>query len=304
MYSGMNTSYEYSFAPYAKERLKKEMDEKSQEAYGFYSIFGWLVWDQNIFDKKWWADFEMNLKNVNVDEFAMFFGKEEDDVEELLEYVPNAKKYIAILFKDWLKSVIIYENMKYNLNKTENKFINFNYSETLQKCFNVNEDKVYYIHGAIHKDDVLIFGHNAKGKYTQEDIDNATRMGGRLQTAVIFDALIEKVFNKFISKNCEKLDESKFIKYKNVRRVFVLGHSMNDVDFDYFVHIGTHIAFNAPEESQIEWIFTAYNEDDKTRIESYCEKFYVKNKIYRGPEAIDDVIKEYGLSIEEETKRS
>ena len=77
-----------------------------------------------------------------------------------------------------------------------------------------------------------------------------------------------------------KLNKEFFLHLSEICEITVLGHSLGEVDHNYFKSI-----FEANKDSnQIEWTFSWYSDDDKKRIAKFKEQFGLKkvNCIHMG----------------------
>ena len=180
MYHGLPCSY-YYFGCYLLQH-DEEFYRELSDMYGFtYAIMtGYEDYEygvQNIF----WRCFEEKLGELDT---TWMEGKLEDDLNlecpdpidiETPEEV-NAKK-IKEYFQEWVSSTLdIEENYKIVKNhlrrkklkwKDDDYFINYNYTHTLEKVYNIPSDRVFHIHGACGEDAELIVGHGNEEVITE-----------------------------------------------------------------------------------------------------------------------------------------
>lgn len=112
--------------------------------------------------------------------------------------------------------------------------INFNYTNTVEKVsINRLSRPVFYIHGTVERGDDLVFGYkNILSNYNTNKYSNADNGDYYLDTQV-------KLINDFYRSFKKKLCISGLESYLNsitdsIDSVFVLGHSLGDVDLQYF----------------------------------------------------------------------
>lgn len=172
MYHGLPCSY-YYFGCYLLQHddgFYKELSDMYGFIYGMitgYEEFEYGV--QDIF----WRYFEEKLGELDT---TWMEGRLEDDLKlecpdpvdlEIEETVNSGK--IKEYFQDWVSSTLDtetnYKIVKKHLGtqklklSREDYYINFNYSHTLEKIYNIPANKVFHIHGACGEDLELIVGH-------------------------------------------------------------------------------------------------------------------------------------------------
>ena len=108
-------------------------------------------------------------------------------------------------------------------------FVSFNYTNTLEIAYNINSNHILHIHGYAQPDKEefyagYIFGHKQPIEKQHEDIDS-------------FDYLYKDLHNE-LRKEFKMSELKEFItkikKQTNINHIVVLGHSLNDIDKEYF----------------------------------------------------------------------
>ena len=202
----------------------------------------------------------------------------------------NFANTITAKISDWMLEELgdITATPKMNLPKDDCTYLTFNYTDTLEKIYNIPSDIVKHIHNKIGEK--LIFGH-ANYQAIRECSENALSVPEVLEdypehgltakdiqeklnkTAQLFDKnkILEKYFRaslKDVKAILEK-NQSYFESLTGVENIFVLGHSLSSVDYDYFKEIKT----KAPNAN---WTIAYYNDSAKEDIEE--TDFYKKIK--------------------------
>lgn len=153
---------------------------------------------------------------------------------------------------------------------TNAQYLTFNYTDTLSKYYGITDENVVFIHEkAKDNDTTLVLGHgidpeNFKEKpneppkglsdedYEQWEQDQADRFdySYELGKQEINNYFIKsfKDTNEVISKNSEF-----FSCISNVDEVYILGHSLSDVDLPYFDQLSKSVKPNA------KWVVTCRN---------------------------------------------
>ncbi|MDD9174414.1 hypothetical protein ERW49_14280 [Aliivibrio finisterrensis] len=212
-------------------------------------------------EEELWSDFESVLgqfdESILIDEndFMDFSGDSfptqqlyglEDAVDEFShEIVDN----ITRCFREWIKGINIDNAVLQMTFPDESRFINFNYTSTLQVAYKVSERKVYHIHGSLEQRTPLIFGHtktvfNAtadEDSYYTEAINNGRSVLTALQKPV--NEIIEDRLSPWIKNNGD------------ISMITIIGHSLNKIDIPYFQRI-------VNELPNVHWQCYSFNEEE------------------------------------------
>lgn len=207
------------------------------------------------FDENFWNFFEERLATFDSDavidhaeNFLVSYGAEDwsDAYHHNYEYeieqiVSQLSGKLRACFGIWIRGLLIPSSnspVKVKCIDPTAKFINFNYTPTLEKVYAVPDGNVLHIHGDSRQlDSQLILGHgwepqaNEKlSRFVDEDTD--TRVAGGYE-------LIDQYFLDTFKKTDRILAENStfFVKLNTVNQVFVLGHSLADVDKPYISEI-------------------------------------------------------------------
>ena len=222
-----------------------------------------------------WSDFEETLSYLDteniIDEclnYLVSYSAEDWSDAHHHDYQFEVQKRIDIIteslkkkFTEWILHLILpsdADDKKIPI-KTDSVFINFNYTNTLQKLYNVADEDVFYIHNkAIDDNSTLILGHSRNPKanktlvelYNNEETDPRIAEGNK-----ILDTYFQQTYKsteKIISDNSHYFDELKYLK-----EIYVLGHSLAEVDLPYFQEIVKHI-----DKATVLWKVSYYNKKE------------------------------------------
>lgn len=169
-------------------------------------------------------------------------------------------------FTEWVDSININKVYKlFHLNK-EAYYLTFNYTETLENVYGIPESQICHIHGSRKLGDTYVVGHAKKratdSSYVDSDLYfvNDTR-----------EKIIEWMNDLY--KDCPSIisrNEKFFDTIKDIKQIFVIGHSLNEVDHPYI----EKIAQNAPDAK---WYFCFYDSKDVEAINKFVAKQGLKN---------------------------
>jgi hypothetical protein len=196
-----------------------------------------------------WTDFEQDLATFDYNSFfsnhcnidigdesfkpSLTYGLEDDIEEESNDFVAD----IRMAFEDWIDNIdISVVGAKMDLDKKA-MFINFNYTMTIEEIYQIPQKQVVHIHGDIqnsHGD--LILGHNkemeAVSELDENGDSNRTLFSDSEEAAKIPFFQFIKPVKDLIEQNIQTFDAS-----GNVANIYVLGHSLNQIDLPYFEEI-------------------------------------------------------------------
>jgi len=140
-------------------------------------------------------------------------------------------------------------------------FLNFNYTRTLQCVYGVKDTHIMHIHGEADQDESsIILGHswNPKDIPDLNDVPNPEDMDTRVMEG---NERINSYFGDTFKPSSEIIESRYdfFSGLKKIRNVYVLGHSLSEVDLPYFEEIIEHIDIDS------NWYVTYYGEEEFIR---------------------------------------
>ena len=156
------------------------------------------------------------------------------------------------LLKDWLFNMLKNEvkiKKKYeNIFEKDALFLTFNYTDILERVYNVSKYNICHIHGEIS--DKIIFGHTNKNK----ELLNTSTIG--------IDNTIDDI-NNLLFKNCKdniKQNKSFFKRMTKVSEIYILGWSISKEDEAYLNKIQAIIG-----KRKIKIYFTEYDKQNNIK---------------------------------------
>ncbi|HHF3184542.1 MULTISPECIES: AbiH family protein [Vibrio] len=144
-------------------------------------------------------------------------------VDELVNTVTDT-------FKTWIRAIDVTTATQSFEFPNGSKFINFNYTSTLQDIYSIPDEDVLHIHGKARRH--VIFGHGI-GNGNQ-----STSMPWN-EDEPWFDEsqrTVASVTDKFHKPVPEILEghRAQLEGYGNIEKIIVIGYSINDIDIPYF----------------------------------------------------------------------
>lgn len=231
---GFETNYR-DFAEYLKKTNK------------YYQLYHDIIDNCNLKEEDIWSDFEKALGEINTESLADYedFNPATDydflerdswagiyRIEDTVEYnLSSFLKNLRKSFYEWISQVKIRGKTIFDF-KDNAIFLNFNYTKTLEKIYNIKVHDIHHIHGSVSSKESIILGHNKK----------LIKKNEKMWVEEVNTSL--ESFEKNTFKNTDEVCAcyGKFFKsLSNIDNVVILGHSLSDVDSLYFQKICSNV---------------------------------------------------------------
>ena len=196
-------------------------------------------------DAAFWAEFETRLAEFDADQAVDYASQFLDDkgygdFQFELEQIGTAlSTTLTAHFGDWIRNLAIPERRSISAPLSIDvgaRFLSFNYTPTLERIYGVPRDRILYIHGyAAEPGEPLILGHGWERRpedslnFQPDGPDDDWRVRQGIEHIDDFFAATFKPTAKRIEQN-----HGFFEGLAGVREVFVMGHSLAEVDHPYF----------------------------------------------------------------------
>lgn len=278
LHHGLKTSY-YDFAKF----LKKNNSE-------IYSLLESYV-QYPTSDKDLWSRFEENLANLNIkdileehsDALPVFSSDAFRDGDrhifpDIMQQ--HHQKLTTGLFNEFKEFIL---NVKYTESAFENKlqldksatFLTFNYTNTLERLYNISRNQIIYIHNsAFYDDNDIVLGHGITPERFEEkrptppkgldDEELEQWYSDHDNYEYSYDTGKDEIMKYFKdtykpTKDIIQNHDSFFRNLISVEEIFVLGHSMSSVDLPYFEQITKSI------NPKTKWSVSYYNISERDK---------------------------------------
>ncbi len=258
-WQGLNTSYADFQTYYYKhldEILKKLHIKKKKcigsdgtmEEWSDVEVIYGDPFNLDELENEFWNNFENSLADIDVERINLFFGKEKSDLKKMQRSLRNAKRILTEAFCGWIATISIQEGDAGYRFGDNCIFINFNYTDTLQKRFGVNEMREFHIHGEATDKKSIVFGHN---QHPQEPEQIFATIGGRFLGLHFVDEILYEtdkhcqdniqVLCWFLAMNgvmCEKIkDRIKMPEFPFEKYHYKKGQFFLTEDVDTYINI-------------------------------------------------------------------
>lgn len=284
LYHGLQTSY-ISFAKY--------LFENDIELYdSLLKYFELPDIDNENSNIKIWSDFETKLSKFDfrqvLDDYSgNTSGPSEDEVSErgLNALQINMEKFNIKLINNLIQNMNSFiQDRTYPNDLSKKKiylkpnslFLNFNYTDTLERIYKIKKTQICYIHNKSENEESrVIIGHgtnpsnfNEKKSKPPTGLSNLELRAWNDDMGDNYDFYYEIAKNEILSffvetfKNTEKIikeNDDFFKRLMNVNNVYILGHSISKIDFKYFKKV-----INQVDKNSI-WNISYFKEIDKNK---------------------------------------
>lgn len=223
-------------------RIKTEKDKAGNIITPVEKIFGDIFNPAALPGEFFW-NFESSMALLDDQNIAMYFGKSNKGVYQMQETLNEALEILRKAFGDWIKSILIEDKDPGYRFDDSCYFINFNYTNTLEKRFQVDEGNVNYIHGDFSDTVSIVFGHSKHPEIAFPELMEQKfihRIGGgkskRLRELYLVEEALYET-DKHVQDNIDDLCEFMTIDgvhIEDITDIYVLGHSFGEPDYEYF----------------------------------------------------------------------
>lgn len=197
-------------------------------------------------------------------------GQWQAGIEDCIPYIfGDVMNNFRDAFCEWVESIDI-TLAKADLQLSQkSKYLSFNYTETLEKCYHIPEKNVLHIHGnRMVTEDEFVLGHNSNrdenDPYGNDDI--------LFPYQEAYSEVI-KIMNQWKKLTENIIDSHKlfFQSLHDCKSVSVMGMSYNDIDLPYLRKVSTSVAPNC------KWILYYYSKSDCENAEKVANTLGLKN---------------------------
>lgn len=304
MYHGLDTKYQ-SFAKFLSKE-NNEIYELILTYYGLPDISENPISDD---DYNLWSTFELALADLDYEQVLEdksdyaanpgspdFKDREwhayQIEMELIIEKLTNG---LISVFNSFILNVEFPESISdYQIDiETNSVFLNFNYTNTLERYYEVSEGNICYIHNKVKEDkSEIILGHGTDPENFIEEkevppsgLSDEEMQQWEEHMADQFDLSYEDAKSEILSyythafKNTQTAIDKNidfFNSLENVENIYVLGHSMSEVDIKYFEKI-VSISKGKPN-----WIVSYHREVEKEKyLKILADLGIEKNKVHQ-----------------------
>ena len=231
-----------------------------------------MLAEQNLYEH--WEQLEINLANFDVDELIEHASEYYDDDPHENQFVYEVENAIDVLtnglradLSGYLSLAEIQAVEQNNILKldTNARFLCFNYTNTLERIYNISPDHICYIHGKLNSQEApIVIGHGMEdSEYNpQPQIDisilsEEAREAHSDSYSPDYECAVREAHEYFKKSYkdtaaCIKASSAFLQSLSDIDRVIILGHSLTEIDQTYFDYVNKIVRPNC------QWWVTYY----------------------------------------------
>ena len=237
-------------------------------------LYLWSDLERALGNPDFQAAFEASTDDIQLEDGheGRYIAQMEDAPEFLLGMMFDAFHQV---FEDWANDIDNNVDPIPNLSHfgRGDRYLSFNYTDTLEKVYGVPRNRINYIHGRRNSNDEIIVGHHAVVNATDHLSDDPMIYEYQGYDNIAYEVNKQRKLTSDIIANNSEYWQS----LGQVDKVMVYGHSLADVDMAYFHEVAKHV------KGVCEWHFSIYYYDPISRKKAV--------------EHIVSVINELGLDV-------
>lgn len=271
-----------SFGLFLKKH-HEEIYDVFMEYYGFEDLD---EDDEESLKDPMWCEFEASLAQIDGDfllenhtEYAADYSSDnyrDRDLYDIQIYIENIVNKATLgmrkAFEEFISKVKYPDATKLDLANIDTTalFLTFNYTNTLERYYNVARKNIEYIHNKAGENKELILGHGIDPKEFEKQEEQPPEDPEEYEQWVEwmsdqYDYSIERgkdevmlYFQKSFKPTQDVISQntSFFNKLNQIDKIFVLGHSLSEVDLPYFREIAKHLS------NDVEWFVSYYGDSE------------------------------------------
>lgn len=275
LHHGLKTSYK-DFRKY----LESTNEDLFYQLGNYYDINETSALWSNFEEKL--KDFDPSILEENFGDYTPNWGEDFHDRDwynleiYIKKELSSLKDGLQEALNSWIYEITQSSNFddKKRIKLDSNAlYLNFNYTDFLETKYSIPREKITYIHNKIGEGKKLLFGHawdslkwgDVYHKIMPEGLSKEEQRLWREEQGEKYDYSIERGYiaiNNFFSsiyKDCIaniKNHGNFFSNLKNIQKVYVLGHNIDEVDQPYYKKIIRII-----DHKKVDWIISDYNND-------------------------------------------
>lgn len=170
------------------------------------------------------------------------------------------------------------------------KFLSFNYTNTLELLYNIDKEKINYIHNSAHYgSEEIVLGHGINPENFEETLpeppddiefeDLEKWYSQNVYWEYSYSTGKETIMKYFFknykpTKTIIELNQSFFTDLESINEIYILGHSLSEVDLPYFRKIVESVSHST------KWLVSyLYNSEKITPLNTLTNLGIDRNKI-------------------------
>lgn len=219
---------------------------------------------------EWGASIEMGLEGGDIDVFDPL----EDYFNDMYSYIESLRSYL----KQWVEQIELKtEKRTKRIDcRTKDQYLSFNYTLLLEKIYGIENEQILHIHGSIDQENEFSpdIGHGDINKIKEAKEKSITALDESEDKEAAILSAVAKYYDRSLKDVPYYLvtHNSFFKQLSEIEEVFVIGHSLGEVDLPYFRKIWANI----PENTF--WNIYYFYETERAQFEDVIVKLGINRK--------------------------
>lgn len=236
-------------------------------------------------DNDFWWEFEKQLASFDTDavidyasQFLMSYGAEDwsdsghhDYQYELDRVVKAVSTTLKMHFVEWIRQLPLPTDASFKGEllplDARARYLTFNYTQTLQQIYRIPDSHILHIHGsASNPTDHLVLGHGWQ-RATSDSLNYGVDLSEADIRVIEGNRIVDDYFAATFKPTHQiiTMQQQFFESLRSLRQIFVLGHSLSEVDAPYLAEIVRNI-----DASTVRWKIS-YHNDPTSALESFSK---------------------------------
>lgn len=265
---------------------------QDQEKHRFYDAISKYIPEQDL-----WSSFEEALSILDDEQlqddnscYLLGYGDEnwrdsahhdfQYMVGEALSFASDISRY----FSKWISGINTHvcPIIPNNIINSNCLFLNFNYTDTLEAVYGIPVGRILYIHGKALRGDNLILGHHDNTLFQDEPIPQFQSEEEReiyyenyTEDVRITEAkeIIKGYFRGTYKDTTLIIQQNQafFYSLNSISEVYILGHSLSAIDFEYFLEIKKSVPLTC------QWSISYHSDKDYYNAQNFISALGIQN---------------------------
>ncbi|WP_460278228.1 bacteriophage abortive infection AbiH family protein [Clostridium sp. CTA-5] len=155
-------------------------------------------------------------------------------------------------------------------------FLNFNYTDTVERAYGIPTNRILYVHGNALRGDNLILGHHDDTLFQEKPMPvfNSEEEWEMYRDSQDEDFRVQeakKIIKSYFKRTYKdtalivQQNHSFFEALVPTDEIYVLGHSLSLIDFNYFIEIARFVS------PTCKWYISYYSQDDFCKAQDFAK---------------------------------
>lgn len=262
------------------------MKQLTEEHAKFYNTICQYIPEDSL-----WASFEEALAELDDEQlkdenscYLLGYGDENwrdsahHDFQYMIGEALSFASEIAQYFSKWITDIdtCVSPIMPAYIVDKDNLYLSFNYTDTLEKVYNIPTENILYIHGKAVRGDKLIVGHHHDDLVKDEpELEFESEEERQLyyehydEDVRVTEAngIIKSYFKDTYKDTASiiQLNRQFFDSLSTIEEIYIYGHSLSSIDMDYFNEIKKCVS------NHCKWNITYHDDKGHKRAETFVK---------------------------------